>query len=309
MRLGRNPVSTTWQTPFHELSIALLSEPETGALARELPASFAASRQTLRRYWGDDLVRTEARRNHLTGDKLLAAAIQHHRPNGEQSLKKSSRLPMNPSSRLIIFAKSPEPGRAKTRLIPALGPEGAARCAAALVRHTLRTAVAAEIGKIELWCTPDCDHPFFAACRREFGPRLKRQRGNDLGERMYHAFATSLADGGHALLMGTDCPTLLPADLQEAAALLHRGHDAVLVPAFDGGYVLIGLRCVRPELFSEIAWGTKRVLSQTRAKFRTLGYQWRELPPRFDVDHPKDWNRLVAEHPEWLSLLAGRPMA
>lgn len=214
---------------------------------------------------------------------------------------------MNPATRLIVFAKSPEPGRTKTRLIPALGPEGAARCAAALVRHALRTAVAAEIGEIELWCMPDYDHPFFTACRREFGPSLRRQQGGDLGERMYHAFATSLADCGYTLLMGTDCPTLFPSDLREAAALLHRGHDAVLVPAFDGGYVLIGLRRVRPELFSGIEWGTKRVLSQTRARFRTLGYRWRELPPRFDIDHPDDLNRLVAEHPEWLPLLAGLP--
>jgi rSAM/selenodomain-associated transferase 1 len=214
---------------------------------------------------------------------------------------------MNPATRLLIFAKSPEPGRAKTRLIPALGVEGAARCAAALIRHALRTAIAADIGDIELWCLPDCDRPFFAACHREFGLRLRRQQGSDLGERMCHAFATSFVERRYTLLMGTDCPTLFPSDLREAAGLLRRGYDAVLTPAFDGGYVLIGLRRVRPELFSGIEWGTKRVLSQTRTRLRSFGYRWKELPPRFDIDHPDDLKHFVAKHPDWRPLLAGLP--
>jgi glycosyltransferase A (GT-A) superfamily protein (DUF2064 family) len=97
-----------------------------------------------------------------------------------------------------------------------------------------------------------------------------------------------------ALIMGSDCISLCPADIREAAAALERGADAVLGPAEDGGYVLLGLARASPALFNGIAWGGDRVLVDTRTRLRQLGWRWHELPVRWDVDRPEDLARLGA---------------
>ncbi|HYE37362.1 TIGR04282 family arsenosugar biosynthesis glycosyltransferase [Methylocaldum sp.] len=200
---------------------------------------------------------------------------------------------------LHIFAKAPEPGCAKTRLIPALGAAGAARLAQELTLQTLRTAAAWGIGQIELWCSPDCAHPFFARCAAEFGVILQAQQGEDLGERMFFAFAASLSCRPYAVLIGTDCPTLDATDFHDTMNALRNGFDAVIAPAEDGGYVLLGLSRVEPRLFEGIDWGTERVLSQTRARLRESGYRWCELREHADIDRPEDLNRLFGEYPHW----------
>src|SRR4051794_1781850 len=105
------------------------------------------------------------------------------------------------SCAVLVFARAPVPGRAKTRLIPALGATGAAALAARLTRHALEAAKRAGLGPVDLWCSPDASHPFFAACARRYGVALRRQGRGDLGERMHRAFATTLARGGRALLV------------------------------------------------------------------------------------------------------------
>ncbi len=97
------------------------------------------------------------------------------------------------------------PGEAKTRLIPLLGAARAAALHAALVRKTLASAVAAELGEVTLWCSPDASHPFFETCRCEFEVRLATQVAGDLGQRMLGAFR---AARGPLLLAGSDCPPL-----------------------------------------------------------------------------------------------------
>jgi glycosyltransferase A (GT-A) superfamily protein (DUF2064 family) len=92
------------------------------------------------------------------------------------------------------------------------------------------------------------------------------------------------------LIVGTDCPVLTPAHLQQAADALQT-HDAVLIPAEDGGYVLIGLRRPLPTVFEDITWSTPQVLMQTRERLLAAGASWQELPTLWDVDEPVDWAR------------------
>ena len=193
----------------------------------------------------------------------------------------------------MIFAKAPTPGRVKTRLIPALGESGAAELQRQLIERTLCTAVAAGLGRLDLWCAPDPDDPFFAACAERHGVGLRAQGEGDLGMRMARALEFALAAGAPALLIGCDCPALTSAYLREAAGVLAGGSDAVLGPAEDGGYVLIGLARSPPaQLFENIAWGTASVMQETRTRLARRNWRWRELALLWDVDRPEDLQRL-----------------
>jgi uncharacterized protein len=178
---------------------------------------------------------------------------------------------------IIVFARAPVPGQAKTRLIPRLGAWGAARLHLRLIHHTLRTARAADCGPVELHLTRA--HSLFKEARL--------QRGDDLGERMYRALAKARKP---AILIGTDCPALTPADLRRAMRWLRGGCEVVLAPAEDGGYALIGARRIRREFFDGIAWSSPRVYADTVKKLR--GYRWRALRTVWDVDRPEDLDRL-----------------
>jgi len=193
-----------------------------------------------------------------------------------------------PEARLLVFAKAPVPGEVKTRLIPALGAQGAAALQARLTRRAVETALAANVAPVELWCSPDDRHPFF----HELPVARRVQRGTDLGERMADALCTALAQSRFAILIGTDCPTLTDDYLRDAAECLALGEDAVLGPAEDGGYVLIGLRRCEARLFEGIAWGTAEVLAATRARLAECGFHWHELPTLWDVDRVDDLARL-----------------
>ncbi|MFZ1642646.1 MAG: TIGR04282 family arsenosugar biosynthesis glycosyltransferase [Candidatus Contendobacter sp.] len=197
-----------------------------------------------------------------------------------------------PDARLLIFAKAPVPGRVKTRLAGRLGTRGAAVLYEKLLRRTLRIAHTARLCPIELWCAPDTRHGFFVACRREYDARLRRQCGGDLGRRMNHALNRTLTDDHQAVLIGGDCASLGGAELRTAFGLLAAGHAAVLGPAVDGGYVLIGLSRPCPTLFQGIAWSTPTVLAATRRRFGRAGVNWAELPLGWDVDTPADLRRL-----------------
>lgn len=192
----------------------------------------------------------------------------------------------------MVFAKAPQPGKAKTRLAPLLGKAGAARLHARLVERAVRTALAAKLGPVELHCAPRLKHPFFAAMAARYGLRLRAQGPGNLGDRMHRAFARVLRDAGSALLIGSDCPALRASDLRAAARALRRGADAVLAPAEDGGYPLVGLRRARKALFDGVAWGGPKVLEQTRARLQRQRCKWVELRTVWDVDRPEDVARL-----------------
>jgi hypothetical protein len=196
--------------------------------------------------------------------------------------------PEKPERTLIIFARAPDRGRVKTRLVPLLGKKGAARLHARLVVKTLKTVIAAGFEDTYLFCAPSMKNDFFQEIQERFGVRLCPQGRGDLGERMYRA----LRRHPGAVLIGTDCPALRPADLRAAARALRAGSDAVLSPAEDGGYALIGVRRVAHGLFKGVDWGSARVLAQTRRRFRRLHWQWTELRTVWDVDRPADVARL-----------------
>jgi uncharacterized protein len=198
---------------------------------------------------------------------------------------------------LAILAKAPIPGRAKTRLIPALGPQGAARLHARLLRRTLAVAChALPPGRITLWTALDPDHPLFLELAERHGIMLRPQPEGDLGERMHRALSQS---GGPAMVIGSDCPALSPALLAACAGRL-KNHDAVCLPAEDGGYGLIGVRHPDPRLFDDIAWGSGSVMAETRERIAALG--WRLACPAtvWDVDRPEDLARLSAACPALL---------
>ena len=193
----------------------------------------------------------------------------------------------------MVFAKAPTPGRVKTRLVPALGEAGAAQLQRQLVERTLRTALAAELGPVELWCAPGTNDAFFADCAKQHGLSLRGQGEGDLGIRMARALEHVIAEGSPGLLIGSDCPALTAEYLREAAAALAGGNDAVLGPAEDGGYVLIGLaRSPLPQLFDGIVWGAATVMQETRSRLARLNWRWRELATLWDVDRLQDLERL-----------------
>jgi len=183
---------------------------------------------------------------------------------------------------IIVFAKAPAAGEVKTRLIPALGALRAARLHAQLTRQALRTARAAGCGPVELHLTRR--HSLFKGA--------KLQRGGDLGERMHRALSRARRP---AILIGADCPTLTPGDLRRAMRWLRGGCDAVLAPAADGGYALIGLRRARREVFRGVDWGSSTVFGKTRNNL--AGLRWRALRTVWDVDRPEDLQKL-----RWLRL-------
>jgi uncharacterized protein len=197
---------------------------------------------------------------------------------------------------LTIMAKAPVAGYAKTRLIPALGADGAAQLAARLLNHTLQQARAAGFARLTLACAPDADHPGFAM----HGDVARVAQGQgDLGARMRRQFERAFEQGAErALVIGTDAPALDAALLRRAADAL-ADCDAVFVPAFDGGYALIGLRRlpgVLPALFEAMPWSTSAVMAATRERLEQAAWRHSELPAVHDIDEavdlvhlPKGW--------------------
>ncbi len=205
--------------------------------------------------------------------------------------------PRPPAARatIAILAKAPVAGLAKTRLARAIGAAAAARAQRRFTLDTLHAARAAALGDVSLWCAPDTTHRFFRALAAAQGVEVLPQAQGGLGERMHAAAAHHFTRQPDTpwLVAGTDCPLLSPGQLQAAARAL-ASHDAVLIPALDGGYVLLGLRRMVPEVFSGIEWSTTGVMAQTRERLRGAGASWCELPPLWDVDEAADWQRLQA---------------
>jgi uncharacterized protein len=144
-----------------------------------------------------------------------------------------------------------------------------------------------------LACSPAATHVFFKIMEERQRVKVMDQVGDDLGARMNHACETLFACGYHrVLIIGTDAPTLPLPHFQQALSLLDN-HDLVLGPALDGGYYLIALTRVVPELFSGIPWSTDQVLTLTQAKAATLGLQTALLEPWRDVDTLADLQALM----------------
>jgi rSAM/selenodomain-associated transferase 1 len=209
---------------------------------------------------------------------------------------------MTTDGRLLVFAREPIPGLVKTRLIPTLGASGAARLYQALLERAVNAAIGVPGVAVQLWCAGA--PPSGGVCgelARRHGLELRHQGEGDLGQRMAEALGEALGRCDRVVLIGSDCPGYHPAYLSAAFAALG-GHDAVVGPAADGGYVLIGLRRPAPDLFADIPWGTDAVLAGTRTVLARLGWTWAELPGLQDIDRPEDLaacpDLIGSQHPD-----------
>jgi uncharacterized protein len=190
-------------------------------------------------------------------------------------------------TRIIIFAKAPQPGFAKTRLIPVLGQAGAAKLAQQMLFKTLHEAIAAEIGTVELCVTPAIHHAAWRGIQFPAGIEISDQGEGDLGARLALASERALANAGQVLLIGTDCVEMSGGLLREAAQALQE-HDAVIHCTADGGYALLGLQRFSPFLFSDMPWSTYAVANTTIARIGQLGRSVHVGQMLHDVDEPQD---------------------
>ncbi|MFB2980672.1 TIGR04282 family arsenosugar biosynthesis glycosyltransferase [Microseira sp. BLCC-F43] len=191
--------------------------------------------------------------------------------------------------RLIVFTRYPEPGKAKTRLIPVLGAEGAANLHRQMTEYTIsqvRQLQTDRVVSIEVYFTGS----EAAACQNWLGSDLiyHPQGEGDLGLRMAKAFEAAFSSGiDSAIIIGTDCPSLKAELIAEAFQKLDQ-NDLVLGPATDGGYYLIGLRRLIPELFVGINWGNSEVFQKTVQIANNLKLAVAYLTFLSDIDRPED---------------------
>ena len=196
--------------------------------------------------------------------------------------------------RIIVFAKAPQSGFAKTRLIPALGAERAAELARQMLFNTLHEAIAAGIGTVELCVTPAIDQAAWQDVSLPVGIEISAQSEGNLGARLALASARALADAEQILLIGTDCVEMSGDLLREAAQALQE-HDAVIHCTSDGGYALLGIKRFNPFLFSDVPWSTEAVAGTTIARIRQLGWSLYVGQVLHDVDEPEDLKYLPAK--------------
>ena len=203
-----------------------------------------------------------------------------------------------PSTALVIFAKAPIPGEVKTRLCPPLTPDEAATLHGSFVLDMLERSKTA-VAKLKLpfdrylACMPSSTLVFFKIMEERQSVKLIDQIGNDLGARMQHTFETMFGKGyERVFIVGTDVPSLPLDHYTQALALLEK-NDLVLGPALDGGYYLIGLKRMVPDLFVGVLWSTEQVLEMTQEKATKLGLKTALLPPWRDVDTIEDLQALI----------------
>lgn len=196
-------------------------------------------------------------------------------------------------ARLLLFAKTPLPGTVKTRLAAALPEPATTQFYIELLNYTVSQAVQAALCPIELWVSPQTQHPLFQYYQQQWDIPLYLQQGNDLGQRMSHALQSALTRASVAVIIGSDCPSLTALDIQMAIhMLIHDTAPVVFVPAEDGGYVLLGVQQVIPALFNDMPWGSSQIMALSRLRLGALSIPWRELETRWDVDTAADWQRL-----------------
>lgn len=209
---------------------------------------------------------------------------------------------------LILFAKAPQPGRVKTRLVPQLSAEQASGLYQAFVMDLVSaTGRLKGITRI-MACDPARHHPFFDSIAHRFGMKLIDQQGANLGERMKNAInAAHRLKLGPVVIIGTDSPTLPMEFVRQAFGVLH-SRELVLGPSCDGGYYLIGCGKRIPPVFEGIPWGTDRVLAMTLKRITDLKLQCALLPFWYDVDHVEDL-RLLTAHLGYLDQQTGGGVA
>jgi uncharacterized protein len=190
-----------------------------------------------------------------------------------------------------VFTKAPVMGQVKTRLIPHYGEVQATLIYQALLWSQLERIMSEE-WTVELWCTPDDQHPFLQQCAAHFNIQTQVQQGEDLGQRM--TYALSNTGGSATLLIGCDCPTIDNALILQGFNALEQA-QLVFSPAEDGGFVLVGATKMPADLFTAMRWGQADVMTTIRQRLRHQGLIGSELPTQWDVDYPEDVQRWQRE--------------
>ncbi|MDQ7090936.1 MAG: TIGR04282 family arsenosugar biosynthesis glycosyltransferase [Methylococcales bacterium] len=192
---------------------------------------------------------------------------------------------------LQIFCKAPVAGKVKTRLTPELTPKQAAIIHQYLSEKIIERLIEFKLCPLQLWCSPDIDHPFFQQLDAYYNLSLHTQSEGDLGLRMFNALESGLKHYTHTLLIGCDCPSFNRQDFMNAIEALEQGHDVVIAPTEDGGYSLIGLNQSQMGLFNDMTWGHSNVFETTLAKAKKLNLNVHLLKQQWDIDTPLDWKR------------------
>ena len=188
------------------------------------------------------------------------------------------------STALVIFVRNPVLGQVKTRLAKDIGNERALAIYLQLLQHTLEITrdlsfrkfiyYADEVSDYDLWSVP--------------GYTKRKQNGNDLGERMLNSFKELFEQGfTRIVIIGSDCLQLQTEHLQEAVALLE-SNSAVIGPASDGGYYLLGLTKLYPDLFVNKPWSTDQVFAKKIDDFNNQGISFALLEELSDIDDITD---------------------
>lgn len=192
---------------------------------------------------------------------------------------------------LQVFAKAPVPGEVNTRLIPHIGVELATSLQDELIQCRLDALTKSKLCKVQLWCSPDTDSAYFKTCRKRYHVELIEQVGNNLGERMHNAVQYGLQEYSHVIIIGTDAPALTVEQIAEAMDHLEQGNDVVIVPAEDGGYVLIGMNNNNAAVFDSVVWGSSQVYEKTISNISAAGLKLSTLQPCWDIDRVEDYHR------------------
>lgn len=195
-----------------------------------------------------------------------------------------------PERAILVFSKAPVAGQVNTRLVPYISAEQAAQLHMELTHDRLKMSTSADACTVQLWCSPDTSHRFFAECNRRYGVQLKAQYGNDLGERMSNALKAILGRFKKVIIIGTDAPELGRDTIYAVFDQLEQ-KDVVLVPAEDGGYVLLGVSRYHDEMLAGIPWGTENVLAHTLQNIERLKLDYGLAGKSWDVDRPEDLER------------------
>jgi len=193
---------------------------------------------------------------------------------------------------IILFAKFPAKGMAKTRLQPALGIDGAAKMAKQLLLHSVEQALATGFS-VELCVTPPPNTHCWQTLYLSESLTWSAQADGDLGERMLSASQNALKKFKKVLLIGTDCPDLTATNIQSAVQQLET-KDSVMIPAFDGGYVLLGFKQINAHLFANMTWSVSDVAAVTKQRIKALDWSLALLEPLADIDEPEDLQYLPA---------------
>ena len=198
---------------------------------------------------------------------------------------------------VVQFTKTPRLGQVKTRMQPYLTQQQSCHLHDALTRQVLMNLLSCRwdyrifwagfddtVWRDDLLSSVEHESPY----KQAVPVKWLQQQGADLGERMAHAFAVTLADYQTVVLVGSDCPGLTESRIGQAIEALGEGDDVCFVPAEDGGYVLVAMRAEQVSLFVGVEWGSERVLAQSLDIAKDLGLSVKLLPSLADIDRPED---------------------